>query len=834
MDILYSIKHLHQYYTDKNGDQKTILKIENLHILKNKFTVILGNSGSGKTTLLEILGVINEINEGDVVYLPNSENISFKELWCDKEAHSLFLRKKLAFTFQDANLLSYFNVSENIAIPTVIEKDIALQEAVKEVEKKNILKNFGIEKIKNKKIEVISGGEQQRVALARSSNSFFDVFLTDEPTGNVGVKHEEVIFKYLRNLVNKEGKSVIVVTHNIQKALEFADQLIIITQKGNMGLITSENVLNLDNRMNSCLLTLNGQLLNIPIFSPLQNAMTIYNPALLNIIKNRMGALEETEEIETEINKIDKDFKLTRGNYRKSSCKFCKIINSVFGTIGKFVEKQINFLSFLFIIPFLKNFFKTKHENFVFSYIDKDIKRFFKGKVFSFLIIFILSLFAISSYTAWDKILKKKLNNPFVNVLLVKNNSSKSLDEIKEILLNDKFKKRFYTSMITPTQSVSIKFINKQNENDYAYLNGRTINKDDPLLFKLYEYSEDTCFKNEKELGFFVTKSFLYKLGYNENDKFLRVVIANKNLYLPVIGVFKFLPGDTFLITNTYYKMINSGAFFYDNADFFALVDLPENNNFSEEFSDFLENNNVRISSILRIPYGLKFKFYNSYRMSFLDSLWENFKNKKNFGKIKPYIPPNEDFIPRKTKTIHYDWFFLHRTKISHSEELKEQLSKLNLQIDIEKISTQKDFKTISSLLKIAILFMEIITLISTLIFIKYSFYIHIFQLIKELGIIKSLGINEITLNRLFRFENTIFYFSIMSLGFGYLLLVQLLNFALIKFGVLKHFILSIISYNTLFHIAFIYFISVLALEYTLDKIVNLTAGNLIYDRLEK
>jgi hypothetical protein len=129
---------------------------------------------------------------------------------------------------------------------------------------------------------------------------------------------------------------------------------------------------------------------------------------------------------------------------------------------------------------------------------------------------------------------------------------------------------------------------------------------------------------------------------------------------------------------------------------------------------------------------------------------------------------------------------------------------------------------------------MEIITLLSTLVFIKYSFYIHIFQLRKELGIIKSLGINEITINQIFRYENAIFYFSVMSLGFFYLFILQLFNFVLIKLNILSYYVFSVLSINTFFHIVFLYLVSVVALEYTIDKLVILPAGDLIYDRIEK
>jgi len=145
MGILYKIEKLRQFYFDENGVKKSILEIDDLSITENKFIVILGNSGSGKTTLLEILGAINKIGDGSVIYKPETENISLENLWKDEKAHSEFLKEKLAFTFQDANLLHYFNVEENIALPDVINKNYSIDKAMEKVRQNVILKNFGLE-----------------------------------------------------------------------------------------------------------------------------------------------------------------------------------------------------------------------------------------------------------------------------------------------------------------------------------------------------------------------------------------------------------------------------------------------------------------------------------------------------------------------------------------------------------------------------------------------------------------------------------------------------------------------------------------------------------------
>ncbi|MCD4817343.1 MAG: ATP-binding cassette domain-containing protein, partial [Candidatus Cloacimonetes bacterium] len=107
---LYKILNIDQNFQNKHNVSKTILKITNLKIKKSKFTAIIGNSGSGKTTLLELLGAINKPVSGEIVFDSNSgTEINFQEVWSNPDLHSDFLKNRVAFAFQQSNLVSYFD-----------------------------------------------------------------------------------------------------------------------------------------------------------------------------------------------------------------------------------------------------------------------------------------------------------------------------------------------------------------------------------------------------------------------------------------------------------------------------------------------------------------------------------------------------------------------------------------------------------------------------------------------------------------------------------------------------------------------------------------------------
>lgn len=182
-----------------------VLKNISLEINQGDFTIILGPSGSGKSTLLNLISCLDVPTKGNIYF--KEKNISeFSE---DELAE--VRGKDIGFVFQKFNLLPHLTALENVVLPTIFQGksdkdsiDLA----------KSILTNVGLEKRFNHRPAELSGGENQRVAIARSLINNPEVVVADEPTGNVDSKTGDKIMEILTNLNKKEGKTIIVVTHN--------------------------------------------------------------------------------------------------------------------------------------------------------------------------------------------------------------------------------------------------------------------------------------------------------------------------------------------------------------------------------------------------------------------------------------------------------------------------------------------------------------------------------------------------------------------------------------------------------------------------------------------
>ncbi|KGF04738.1 bacteriocin ABC transporter ATP-binding protein [Anaerococcus lactolyticus S7-1-13] len=181
----------------KNFDEHVLFKNFNLIINDGDFLCISGDSGTGKTTLLNMIGQLEPYQEGEILF-------EGKPIETKKDKLDLF-RKKLGFIFQNFVLVESKTVEENLKLIRKEDRtDVSIDSALKMV---------GLDDKKNSKVYTLSGGEQQRVAMARLYLKECKYILADEPTGSLDRKNAEKIFEILKQL-NDIGKTIIIVTHD--------------------------------------------------------------------------------------------------------------------------------------------------------------------------------------------------------------------------------------------------------------------------------------------------------------------------------------------------------------------------------------------------------------------------------------------------------------------------------------------------------------------------------------------------------------------------------------------------------------------------------------------
>ncbi len=201
----------------KSYGAQLILNNINLQVQDNQLVSILGPSGSGKSTLLQIIGLLLKPDSGSIE-LNGKQYSSLKE----KElAH--FRNNQLGFVFQFHNLMGEFTCAENVKMPLFIRETKLTDE--QEYYYEEIVKHLGINLLMNKLPSQLSGGEQQRVAVARALINKPAVLLADEPTGNLDNKNAESLYEMFLQLKQTYGQQIIMVTHN-ESLTKQSDQVI--------------------------------------------------------------------------------------------------------------------------------------------------------------------------------------------------------------------------------------------------------------------------------------------------------------------------------------------------------------------------------------------------------------------------------------------------------------------------------------------------------------------------------------------------------------------------------------------------------------------------------
>lgn len=193
---------------NKNFGDKTILDNCSFNINPNDFVAIVGESGSGKTTLLNILGLIESVDSGKVKMF-DEEYIKPNSIQANK-----LIRERIGFVFQNFALIDNQTVLYNLLMAM---KYRTLKKSEKLVEIEKVLEFVGLGGYQNKKIYELSGGEQQRIAIARAILKPHDLILADEPTGSLDDVNKQIIFELFEKL-NEQGKTIIIVTHDFELA----------------------------------------------------------------------------------------------------------------------------------------------------------------------------------------------------------------------------------------------------------------------------------------------------------------------------------------------------------------------------------------------------------------------------------------------------------------------------------------------------------------------------------------------------------------------------------------------------------------------------------------
>lgn len=188
----------------------------NLEIKKGDFIAIMGKSGSGKSTLLQVIGGLQRPTKGKVFI----NGVDLSKL--NENELAIFRRKNIGFVFQAYNLIPSLTAIENIELPMIF---FNIQQKVRQEKAKNILYKMGLSDRLHHKPSELSGGEQQRVGIARSLANDPEIILADEPTGNLDSKSGESIMEEFVEVNESFGKTVVIVTH-AREVAEYANKII--------------------------------------------------------------------------------------------------------------------------------------------------------------------------------------------------------------------------------------------------------------------------------------------------------------------------------------------------------------------------------------------------------------------------------------------------------------------------------------------------------------------------------------------------------------------------------------------------------------------------------
>jgi putative ABC transport system ATP-binding protein len=249
-DAHFTIRNLRCGYTD----DQVVLSVKDLRIPKGKLTFVVGASGLGKSTLLEALGLMSRTMHStsdtlvDFDHQPGQPPYALPSLWASGDAAlAAFRRDHYSFIFQSTNLMPNFTAGENMCFSALISKtppDKAKSQVLQ------AMQTLGLEPyLFDRKTTELSGGQRQRIAFIRAILAKHSVLFGDEPTGNLDPDTSRRLMSFLKKQLSEHDRTGLIVSHDLSLALEFGDQLVVITPAINtennstFGEILAENIL---------------------------------------------------------------------------------------------------------------------------------------------------------------------------------------------------------------------------------------------------------------------------------------------------------------------------------------------------------------------------------------------------------------------------------------------------------------------------------------------------------------------------------------------------------------------------------------------------------------
>ncbi|NLY36104.1 MAG: ABC transporter ATP-binding protein [Tissierellia bacterium] len=218
MANILELNNINKIYGDKIKTQ--VLFDLNLSFEESSFNSIIGASGSGKSTLMNIMGTLDKPTSGEVII----DGLSTANM--NKNQLAELRNETIGFIFQFHYLLPEFTVFENVMMPFLIKNGRDTKEAIQRAN--DLIEIVGLTKVRNNKATDISGGQQQRAAIARALINNPRIILGDEPTGNLDSESTETVYNLLKE-INREFKSTFIVITHDKKVAEKADRILEIT-----------------------------------------------------------------------------------------------------------------------------------------------------------------------------------------------------------------------------------------------------------------------------------------------------------------------------------------------------------------------------------------------------------------------------------------------------------------------------------------------------------------------------------------------------------------------------------------------------------------------------